>query len=375
MSKFGIYPKLNKQYVLDRISQEDIMEKFLGIPVNSTTLSANSISSPYRSDKHKSCNYWYNDNGKLRFKDWTYKINYDCFDVVAKELGITSLNKEGFIFVLHAIAKAFRIHKYENYNEVLKLEARIKEHKERKQRFKKIIQYKLILRKANYHDIAYWKKYHLELQDLKGVYFVDVLYMSYNYQAYQKVYTYDPKDPCYGYYGRKDKYTKVDLWKFYFPLRKKGEERSRFVSNGSFMQGIQYLVPDKICIVTKAYKDAMVFKKLGIQSCALSGETIVPSDDELFFLKTNFDFIISCLDWDRIGILMARELRKKANFTPIMFTRGKFNTIDYGSKDASDFVQSNGLFTLQSIIQKEYSKNKEELNNYLKSLNSKLNFI
>lgn len=374
MNRFGVYPKLTKKYILDRISQEEIMGKFLGIVVSNETLKSNSIRSPYRTDNNPSCNYYYNENGKLRFRDHTTGLNYDCFDVVARNISVSVYSKQGFVFVLNEIAKSFRIHKYVDYEEVKKYEIiKSNYHKTIKNKKKVIIQYKVVLKKANYHDKAYWNRGGLELEDLKGVYFIKKLYISYNNNRFKIIYNYNPKDPCYGYYGGKDVIKNIDLWKFYFPLRNKGEKLNpRFLSNGRFIQGFNYLVPDRILVLTKSFKDVKVFNKIGIQSCAISTETTEPTKEEAFLLSKYFDFIITCFDSDRTGIIMSNTLRKKYNFKPIMFTTGRFNTIDFKAKDAFEYVEHNGLDSLRTLINTIYSTYSEEMNSFIDSIENKL---
>tara|TARA_R110000772_G_C13310328_1_gene440509 strand:- start:38610 stop:39725 length:1116 start_codon:yes stop_codon:yes gene_type:complete len=368
MENLGLYPKLTKKYILDRISQEDIMQRFLGFPVDNNTLSANSINSPYRVDNNASCNYYYNVHGKVRFKDHTTKVNYDCFDVVARSLGISSNSKLGFIEILHEIAKAFRINKYEHYSEVLNYEQTKNKHT-KVTKTKRLVQYKVTLRPINYHDKSYWGQAGLGAEDLKGVFFIQEIRVSYNNSSFKYLYSYNPKDPCYGYYGGKDKIRRINLWKFYFPLRIKGDDRgTRFTSNGAFMQGLQYLKPDRVCVVTKAFKDAKVFNKIGLQSCALSAETVEPTPEEAFYLKSMFDYVITCLDFDRTGITMARILRTKYNFKPLMFTNGYSNTIDYEAKDAFEFCTNNNPFILKTIVKEIYLSNEDLIKQYTPKL-------
>ena len=61
--KFGIYPVLNKTYILERISQEQIMEYYLGISVKLDIL----LKSPLRKDENPTCSFYYNQHGRLRF--------------------------------------------------------------------------------------------------------------------------------------------------------------------------------------------------------------------------------------------------------------------------------------------------------------------
>lgn len=358
----GIYPKITKKYILDLVTQEDIMSAFLGVHVTNETLQSNSISSPYRVDSHPSCNYYYNANGKLRFRDHTTGLNYDCFDAVAQTLTVSSSDKVGFNLVLEAIAKHFRLNRFEDYDEVVKYERQMQEHKRRVRKRKSVVVYHPIMRKPNYHDTQYWGQGKLKISDLKGVFFIAEILMSVNNAPFKRVYSYSPKDPAYGYYGKRDKDTKQHLWKFYFPLRKKGDDRgSRFLSNGSFMQGIQYVKPAPICVITKAFKDVKVFNKIGLQSCALSAESTPPTREQIFYLKSICDYVVTCLDYDMTGLRMSWKLRKEHGLEPIMFSDGRFGTVNYNTKDAFEFTTANDLTTLKHLVQMQYNNYKSSI--------------
>ncbi|MEK6881668.1 MAG: hypothetical protein AABY22_18760 [Nanoarchaeota archaeon] len=58
----GILPKITKDYILSKITQEQIFERYLGIPV----VTDNLIHSPIRSnDNNPSFGFNYNNKGKL----------------------------------------------------------------------------------------------------------------------------------------------------------------------------------------------------------------------------------------------------------------------------------------------------------------------
>ncbi len=361
----GLYPRITKKYILDRITQEDIMSAFVGVPVNNQTLESNSISSPYRTDTHPSCNYYYNMHGKLRFRDHTTGLNYDCFDAVAHSIHVSSNDKRGFNLVLEAIAKHFRLNKFENYDEVVKYERRLLSHKRKINKRKKIVVYRPVMREPNYHDAQYWGNGKLKIRDLRGVYFIDELFLSVNNQPFKRVYSYSPKDPCYGYYGGRDTDIQRHIWKFYFPKRSKNDTRGgRFLSNGGFLQGLRYLTPDRICVLTKSFKDVKVFNKVGLQSCALSAESTPPTREEIFYLKSMFDFVVTCFDLDYTGCRMAWKLRKEYGLEPIMFSDGRFGTVNYGAKDAFEFTTANQLDDLRHLIKLQYLKYKDTIKEY-----------
>lgn len=355
MKNFGIYPKLTKDYILNKITQEEIMNTFYGVPVSSETLMSNSINSKYRTDNNPSCNYYYNTNGKLRFRDHTTKDNYDCFDIVAKEIQVSSSSKQGFMRVLHEVAKSFRLHKYEDYNEVLKYERNFNTKHKKLKKTKRLVQYKVTLRKPNYHDKAYWGKG--GVTNFKGIFFIQYIKVSYDNQPYRFLYEYSPKDVCYGYYGGKCPKRLINRWKFYFPLRIKGDERgSRFLSNASFLQGIQYLKPARVGILTKAFKDAKVFLAIGFQSLGIAAEGTRPTKEEILYLQSLFDYLIVILDNDRTGRDMARYLRKEYKLTTFFFIEE--------DKDAFEFVDNQGQEALKLNAKAIYETYIEEMKQY-----------
>jgi len=353
MKGLGLYPPITKDYILKRISQEEIMNHYYEIPVTRETLMSNSISSRYRNDTNPSCNYFYNINGKLRIKDWTTGETLDIFDVAAKELGITT-NKQGFIKILHNIAKVFRLNKYVDFSEVLKYDKEFNRTYRKTNKTKSIIRYKVILRKPNYHDISYWGEG--GIINYRGIFFIREIRISVNHQPFKFLYSYDPKDPCYAYY-QKDKKKYINLWKFYFPIRIKGDKRgNKFYSNGSFIQGLQYIKPARILIITKSFKDVKVFNAIVLEAVALASESTPIDAFNIFFFKFLFDYIIINLDYDRTGIVMTQFLRKEYRLPYFFFTGN--------SKDAFEYVTNNGQQALKNIVQSLYDTYKEDIIKY-----------
>lgn len=368
----GIYPKLTKDYILDRISQEQIMEEFLGIPVTNNTLIANSVLSPFRLDKNPTCNYWYNQNNKLRFRDWNGSFHGDCFDVVGKVEHLNPNNRKGFMMILKIIAKTFRIHEYEHTKFVRKKRI-IKDNTTKSE--KDILRFKIIPRRWNYHDAAYWyNKYNLEPNDLIDVYPVNDLYIIFPDGNYKLVYTYSKYDSAYSYYGGKT-LSGIDKWKIYFPLRKKKDERPRFLENVSFLQGERILVPSQIGGITKAYKDVLCFRKMGISTVAPSAESVILTKDEYYKMKYYFDHLFSTMDYDRTGLHSSWVHRKLYNIEPIMFTNGMFNSINFEAKDLSDFIELYGYDEAKEVVLKTYKGYKEELDTVSNELKNKLKWI
>jgi hypothetical protein len=367
---FGVYPELTKDYILQRISQEQIMEKYLNIPVQTKQ----QILSPFRNEGTPSCGFYYNNQGRLRIRDLGGTFWGDCFDVVAWDLNVNSSNKRAFQLILHTIAKDFRIHKYEDSKEVKKYTNLTKEFFTKKKP-KKRTMFRITPRSWNYHDEGYWRKFNINKNILyAGKVFpaqsIDLVYTDNDIT----IYNYATKDPAYCYWGGKDA-NGIDLWKIYYPLRKKGGELPRFHSNSSFLQGKHLITGGRIGIITKAYKDVLAFRSFGLEAVAPSAESILISKEDYHFMNSHFDYLISCMDYDNTGIRMMQKMWKTYRIQPFMFTDGRNNTVNYGVKDFAEHVDIKGIQSTRVLIGSIFDKYKFDLYDLDTYFYNKLKFI
>lgn len=365
MSKLEVLPNLTKKYILERISQEEIMEFYTKVPVNDITLQGNSFLSPLRVDKHLTCNYYYKEyeNGdvRLRLKDWNGSVNEDAFGIAGIVTKINIKSGQGFALLLHKIAYDFNIHQYSNNREErTKLELLIKNY---------IIKaetkvFKVIPRVWNNYDKRYWFDLFgigSELLRIGKVIPVQELQIEGKDGFLTTNYKYYSKDPAYAYYG--GNVNGINLWRVYFPLRK----NRRFLNNGSFIQGLHMAEPARVCIITKSLKDVLCYKTFGITAVAVPSETYLMTKDEIFNLKSKFDVVITNFDYDSAGIRLANKYKKVHRCTPIMFTQGKHNQPDYEVKDFAEFVHVFGrerTIQLINLIIAKYSDDLEAINRY-----------
>lgn len=85
-SSEAYYVQLNKENILLKTTQEDIMEKYLGLKVEKDKTYTN----PLRSDDTEpGCKFWYNRAGKLYFNDFAGGFMWDCFAVVQRKYGLS----------------------------------------------------------------------------------------------------------------------------------------------------------------------------------------------------------------------------------------------------------------------------------------------
>lgn len=346
---FGIYPTLNKDYITERVSQEEIMSKYLGIPVTIGNL----VNSPLREDNNPTCAFYYNEQGRLRFRDLSGHFWGDCFDVVAYRLGVSSKNKKAFNLILHTIAKDFRIHKYQSNDEVKNYDNITKTFFNKTKVKKKLI-FKIIPRKYNYHDDDYWNRFNItrKILTIGKVVPANEIQISRDGYRFTTIYRYAVKDPAYCYYGGRGTHS-IDDWKVYYPnRRKKGEQR--FHSNSSFLQGKPLIQGGKIGLITKSYKDVLSLRSFGIQSVAPSAESVLLTQPDFEYMRDNFDLILSCMDYDLAGISMSNKLKRVYDIEPVMFTNGRFGTFDYGAKDFAEYVDNFGIDKTKILLQKQY---------------------
>ena len=349
----GTYPKLTKEYILERITQEEIMFYYLKIPVNETTCVGSSFRNPFREDNNPTCNFYYDTSGKLRLRDFAGDLldrlyNMDVFDVVGRVNNINPNDKQGFKLVQNIIAKDFKIHKYKgNDDEIRKLEDFLVHQKDKK---KKIKQIKVVPRAWNRGDEEYWyKKYGISSNTLKRykVYPVQELYIENNDGYLNHIYSYKYSNPAFAFYGEKEQ--ELHLWKIYFPFHK-GTRYNKIISNKQFVHGFEQFLPTRIGVITKSLKDVMLLQEYGIQAVAVSSESTLLAADQMFMLKQYCDIVVSLFDYDAAGIKMANKAKKLYNIQPLMLTRGKYGQPDYGVKDISDFREAYGYNKTKLLI-------------------------
>lgn len=365
---------LTMSYILDRVPQEKVMERYTRVVVNEYSLLGNSFNSPFRVDDNPTCNYYYTDKGKLRFRDWsgpkrTIKYDADCFDVAGMAYKLNCRIPKQFNLVLKLIARDFGLHNFSEQNEnFIEESSRLDKYYNN---FKKTLSenskvYKVIPRKPNNYDLQYWGQFNINADLLKKayIYCVKELWKIVN-DEWKLIYKYNSSNPCYGYYNGKTP-DKVGIWKFYYPFAKK--PHPRFMQNYPAYFGKHLWTNSEIGLITKAYKDAISIYSFGyeIDVLPLIAEGVAPDKQTMydFTQRHNLNFIL--LDFDYTGIRMANKLRKDYNVIPLFLTNGSFNTIDYGAKDFSDFVKYYGIepaYDLLNSVLLYYREQLEHINN------------
>ena len=368
--------KLNKQYILEKISQITIFSTYLAIPndvIQHCIDTGELICSPIRDDVHPTCGFRYDNKGKLKFKDFSGHFWGDCFDVVAlimsgiynKQYDIS--NKDDFIKVLRHITFTFKdvfYGKEKDINLINEINVSITNIKHKKPHIE------IVVRKWTQDDKDYWEQFGVSLQylNLNFIHPVEQYYINRKVNPEPK-YFYKSNDPCYAYVLGQDRSGIYNI-KLYFPRREKGI--TRFITNCNHLEGIYNL--DKtnydIIVITKSTKDRVsignalmnmdslygggYFKQIGVIN--IPHETYKLRQNEYDWLKSklnNNGVIVSLMDNDRVGKLEAKWLKDHFNILPIIIPK------TYNVKDFAELINAYKLNKVAPIIIETINKIKE----------------
>jgi hypothetical protein len=328
MGKYGITFRPDRSYVLSKVSQEQIMSYYLGIPVDIGVL----YRSPLRNDNNPTCGFAYSNNGNLMFRDFSGHFWGDCFDVV---MYVRNCN---FADALNHICTDMALIKRMEIPEEL-LGPRIP--KTRKTLgFRKRTSWSEV-------DKEFWKSYHISSKTLRKFH-VSPMYMGFIND--EVCYRYRDSDPGYAFWLRTDS-NNTDRIKFYFPYRDR--TMTRFMGNcgANDLFGYDNLPPKgDLLIITKSLKDVMVLYELGIPSIAVQAESMVFDRNIFTDLASRFKRIITLFDFDHAGVRLTNIFRKLYSTGHRFLTDGRFGSLDYGAKDISDYIRSWGPKYTLSLI-------------------------
>lgn len=332
MFDFTIEPKITKEYLLSKNSEETYMSYYLGIPIKKGL-----FRSPLREDHHTTCSFFRGNSGNLYFKDFATGQCLTFEGVVMAKYNCTYHN------ALKIIARDFGYIKKADVKKTkapeIKIQPKFESEKET------FIQVEI--KDFSESELKWWNSFGITEKTLKQykIYSVKTVFLNGNLYAQSTQHS-----PIYGYYfGKKGE---VEQWRLYFPKRKE----FRFLGNVSTktIQGYKQLPYNgKLLVITKSMKDVCLLSTLGIPAVAPNSETQFVSDKLLDEFKERFKNIILLYDSDLTGVKFMNKIRKQHPDLIVCMIPRK-----YDAKDISDFY-------------KKYGKNKtiegiKEYINYLK---------
>lgn len=305
---------ITKEMILERISQEEIMQKYYPGDV----IIGKKVTNAMRKDTHPDCVFYYS-SGNLLFIDFARKqYNGDCFK-------IAMLNtKLGFPDILYRINKDFNLNLAPKgfHEKTTKPKYKVTEKKIESKDISKIECETMDWTKF---DRNYWNSRGISISTLEH-YDVKPCHRVWIHKS-NEIFTYHPSDPIYRYLIRDP-----DLMEIYRPY---GGKKVKFRSNcpKNILQGWKQL-PDKgdLLVITKAYKDLMNFYEMGYAAISFGGETTFPEGKIFKMLQDRFDHMIVIYDNDAAGNYSAEKLYENYGI-PYWFIPDVFKV-----KDTNDFI-------------------------------------
>lgn len=321
---YEIKQDITENYILSFLTEKEIMEYYLGIPVVFNKLFR--VPEVIRVDKKPTANFYMDNSGRLIFKDFNgSRFHGDCFEVVKKITGLS------YSAALERI--------YEELLQGKEISEIPEEHRIKYEKKKKLIQVKRKI--LTEEDLLYWNQFGITEPTLNKYKVTGLQVLWSNGKI---IYTYKRKDVGYLYDFEEETY------KAYFPFR----EEYRFIGNASkyVIQGYNQLPKKgKLLIITKALKDVMTLDELGFTAVALQAESVLISPDQMVELKSRFKKIVSLMDFDYTGITLMNNMKRVYKIPPYTLTNGRFYTDNYHAKDISDLVKLVGKQETLKIIQ------------------------
>lgn len=321
---FSFQPKITKELILSRFSEEQLMEYYLHIPVKKGL-----FRSPLRRDKQPTCSFYRNKSGTLIFKDFATGQHLNIFDVVQ------SIFRCDYFESLRIIANDFGIVRdnalHKNPGKINLNPIKIKD--------KEISKIQIEVQEFTDRELKWWGKYGISKDILKRFNVYSCKHVFLNDQLFAES---QQHCPIFGYYGKK--YQGLELWRCYFPKR----TSFRFITNwpSKKIQGYDQLPKKgKLLVITKSMKDSMCLYSCGITACAPNSENLFIPDKVLEDLKNRFENIVVLYDNDRPGLYNMAKIRKEHPELTYVFIPKR-----YGSKDISDFYKDHGRKETLNLI-------------------------
>lgn len=284
--------ELTKIAILERLTEEKIMERYIGLEVDTESFFQN----PLRPDQRPGCRFYYNSKGRLYFHDWG-KFHWDCFAVVQYRYG------DSFIQALRRISHDFSLKDieaqyFQEYVPIIKVREEVK----------------VCVRNWEKDDLKFWNKGGVDTNTLKwgNTFALKAFWINNEYYKCWK------NDPTYCYYFGNG------LYKLYFPARKE----MRFWQNinqvdDDLTQFWDQLPPTgEILILTKSKKDGLSMYTFDITADAVLSETHLIKPEKMAQYKARFKYIFTLFDHDQAGRYLALKYWKVYGIPYLMFPKG-----------------------------------------------------
>lgn len=317
---------LTKEFVLSRITEEDVFLKYMNIYPSLT----GRYKSPLRNDSNAGCNFYRDSRGVLKFRDPAYRINIDCFNLVS----LVAPEANSYGLVLKKIAEDFKLYEKEidysiltNWEEAVQIAS------------KKLTIIQVKRKEFTKEELLWWQEQgvYKEVLNFYKANSIQILWLNGNI-----IYSYSRKDPCYVYHFGEY------LYKAYFPNR----VSYRFLQNigKSMLEGYDQLPETGLFIViTNSLKCSMCMYSFDIPAGNPPSESTLLEEVLMIELQSRFTYVFTLFDrWkngktDKAGAHMSWLMRKKYGTIPLMFDKDE-------PKDFCDNYKKYGTSYMSELI-------------------------
>ena len=338
MFNYTIEPKITKEFLLSKNSEETYMSYYLGVPVKKGL-----FRSPLRDDQHSTCSFFRGQSGNLYFKDFATGQCLTFEGVVMEKYHCTYHN------ALKIIAKDFGYIQNAEFTKTTTKKVDIKIQPKFDGEKETFIQVEI--KNFSESELKWWNSFGVTETTLHKykIYSIKTVFVNGNIYAQSTQHS-----PIYGYYfGKKGN---VEQWRIYMPKRKE----FRFIGNvpTKTLQGYKQLPESgKLLVITKSMKDVCLLYTLGIPAIAPNSETQFVTDKVLDELRERFKNIVLLYDSDLTGVKFMNKIRKQHHDLIVCMIPRKYET-----KDISDFYQKYGKNKTINLIKESinYIKNEKE---------------
>jgi hypothetical protein len=332
MYELDLGPKITKELLLSKYSQETFFEHYLGVPVKKGLFVSPSVLRP---DHKPTCSFYKNKSGVLKFNDFAgptfdfvgcvmqlYQCSYyKALRIIANDFGIIQVEK----MEIHPPKITYTGYELEETSRsVIQVET---------QEFSK-------------KELEWWSSFGVGVTTLKRfkVYSIKSVFLNGVYFTSSS-----DSSPIYGYFGGENS-DGDELWRLYMPTKR----NYRFLSNWSatMIQGAKQMPRSgEFIVVTKSLKDVMALYEFGIPAIAPNSENLFLTEAQYEKLQQRFSSIYLLYDKDLPGVRAAQKIRKKFPLTKVLLTPKV--------KDFSDYVKKYGMMKTFNLVE-EWLKEREK---------------
>lgn len=333
MYNLDITPKITKELLLSKYSQETFFEHYLGVPVKKGLFCSPQI---VRIDHKPTCSFYKTSRGVLKYKDFAGPT----FDFVGCVMHIFQCS---YYKALRIIANDFGFIKVDIDKNPPKIQYTGYQMEETS---RAIIQVEI--KKFSKKELEWWEGFGISLRTLEKfkVYSIQSVFLNGVYFT-----TSSESCPIYGYYGGKNS-NGDELWRLYMPTKK----NYRFLTNwnSTMIQGSKQMPKSgEFIVITKSLKDVMSLYEFGIPAIAPNSENLFLTESQYERIHERFPEIYLLYDRDLPGVRAANKIRKEFPDIKVVLIPKV--------KDFSDYVKKYGLLKTFNLVE-EWQEKRKKLN-------------